>query len=109
MNSVKISALAVLFLYVFIQSAYCQVIIVSQSATPQYTNHYQSYPGYVYTYGDARTPAGYYHVPIVPTAPNPGPTVIIDMSSGVSGGWGSSGPGSKMVIEHILDWLMPSK
>ena len=105
MNSVKISTLAVLFLYVFIQSAYCQVIIVSPSATPQYTNHYQSYPGYIYTYGDASTPAGYYPVPIVPTAPAAGPTVIVDMSPGSGAGY--SRPQKKMVIEHILDWLMP--
>ena len=94
------------FLYVFIQFAYCQVIIVSPSATPQYTNHYQSYPGYIYTYGDASTPAGYYPLPIVPTAPNPGPTVIVDMSPGVGGGYGSSSrPRNKMVIEHILDFV----
>jgi len=81
-----------------------QVIIIPPASSTPITR----YPGYTYYYGDQRNPAQYIYTGDTPRSYASGPTVIIDMSPSSSVyAVPSPEPRNKMVIEHILDWLMP--
>ena len=92
----KSLALAIVFLYAFIQSAFCQVIVIPPATS--YSG------GYYYDSGNVINPLQY----VPPKLEYSTPGIVIDFSPVEGVGTDTRKPQTKMVIEVILDWIMPT-